>query len=190
MKSCGNHKLAGDGPETRLWKRNRTTDSQTVMVNVACAQICFCQCCFPSAQCLPSVSNPELRIGKKKKRYHKEAMAGDDRKYLDWKMRRVIMRRSCAAHCDMTRVTHQTSYDRDARTIRRHLSQSICSRVAEITSGFLHGGFLQVIYQYICSGGVRIFFSGPPAGLTNRVPVRDFDPGAPLLATLAIKIQL
>jgi hypothetical protein len=33
MKSCGNHKLAGDGPETRLAKQNRTTDLRTVMVN-------------------------------------------------------------------------------------------------------------------------------------------------------------
>jgi len=32
----------------------------------------------------------------------------------------------------------------------------------------------------LSSRGVQFIFSGPVAGLTNRVPVRDFDPGAPL----------
>ena len=31
--------------------------------------------------------------------------------------------------------------------------------------------------------GVQKFFSGPIAGLTNQLPVRDFRPGAPLTST-------
>ena len=50
-----------------------------------------------------------------------------------------------------------------------------CVSMVNIYSKYLVNTVLK-----LCSRGVQFFFSGPAAGLTNWVPVRNFDPSAPL----------